>query len=80
MLDYRVLSDAVEHFDPGPWKTHFDQFPAREPENTATQIQGMAEIIRKEDSYRDSAELHHLPDDLMILLWAFKVSGQVIEE
>ncbi|CAA9958152.1 hypothetical protein PTMSG1_01724 [Pyrenophora teres f. maculata] len=80
MLDYRVLADAVERFDPGPWKTHFDQFPAREPEDAATQIRGMAEIIRNEDSYKNNVELHRLPDDLMIMLWAFTVSGQVIEE
>ncbi|KAF7453617.1 hypothetical protein A1F94_000272 [Pyrenophora tritici-repentis] len=40
----------------------------------------MADIIRNEDSYRDNVELHHLPDHLMIILWAFTVSGQVIEE
>ncbi|EDU40050.1 hypothetical protein PtrSN002B_002407 [Pyrenophora tritici-repentis] len=80
ILDYRVLADAVERFDPGPWKAHFDPFPAREPEDTATQIRGMADIIRNEDSYRDNVELHHLPDHLMIILWAFTVSGQVIEE
>jgi hypothetical protein len=37
----------------------------------------MAEVVRQEDSYKEDVELHGLPDDLMILLWAFKTSGGV---
>jgi hypothetical protein len=81
VLDYRTLADAVERFDPGPWTTHFVP-PDPEPEDAATQIRGMAEVIRNEDSYRDDPELHSLPDELMMILWAFKTSDnvQVIDE
>lgn len=76
LLDYRTLTDAVEHFDPGPWTTHFDP-PEPESEDAETQIRGMAEVIRNEDSYKNDQELHNLPDELMIILWAFKTSKGV---
>ncbi|KAG9195852.1 hypothetical protein G6011_00973 [Alternaria panax] len=76
-LDYRTLTDAVEMFDPGPWTTHFDLHPEPEPEDAETQIKGMAEVIRNEDSYKMDDELHNLPDEFMIILWAFKTSGKV---
>ncbi|KAI4681347.1 uncharacterized protein J4E84_007583 [Alternaria hordeiaustralica] len=81
VLDYRTLADAVEQFDPGPWTTHFVP-PEPEPEDAATQMRGMAAVIRNEDSYKQDAELHGLPDDLMMMLWAFKTSDnvQVINE
>lgn len=81
VLDYRTLADAVEHFDPGPWTTHFVP-PEPEPEDAATQMRGMAAVIRNEDSYKQDPELHGLPDDLMMMLWAFKTSEnvQVINE
>jgi hypothetical protein len=80
-LEYRSLADAVELFDPGPWTTHFNPIEP-EPEDADTQIRGMAKVIRNEDSYKDDGELHRLPDELMILLWAFKTSKgvQVINE
>jgi len=37
----------------------------------------MAEVIRNEASYKDDPELHVLPDDLMIMLWAFKTAPGV---
>lgn len=82
VVDYRTFTDAVNRFDPGPWTTHFDQFPEPEPEDPQTQIQGIAELIRNEDSYKNAPELHGLPDDTMIMLWAFKTSPgvEVIEE
>ncbi|KAF1850832.1 uncharacterized protein K460DRAFT_423380 [Cucurbitaria berberidis CBS 394.84] len=77
ILDYRNLSDAVQRFDPGPWTTHFNPAPAPEPEDPETQMKGMAEFIRNEDSYKNDPDLHALPDDIMILLWAFKTSPGV---
>ncbi|KAH7345875.1 hypothetical protein BKA66DRAFT_576870 [Pyrenochaeta sp. MPI-SDFR-AT-0127] len=81
-LDYRSLADAVERFDPGPWTTHFNLFPRTEPEEPAAQIEGMAAVIRDEASYKSDPELHVLPDEVMIMLWAFKVSPnvEVVEE
>lgn len=77
VLDYRDWIDAGDQFDPGPHTTHFNQHPEPEPEDPQTQIAGMAAVIRNEESYKEDAELHRLPDDLMILLWAFKTSGGV---
>lgn len=77
ILDHRALADAVERFDPGPWTTHFDQFPKVLPEDPATQLKGMANVIRNEESYRGDSELHMLPDDAMIILWAFKTAPGV---
>ncbi|KAF7672676.1 hypothetical protein GT037_009177 [Alternaria burnsii] len=77
MLDYRMLAEAVEEFDPGPWTTHFDLHPEPEVEDAETQIRGMAEVIRNEDSYKMDKELHNLPDEFMIMLWAFKTSDKV---
>ncbi|KAI4915408.1 uncharacterized protein J4E92_009362 [Alternaria infectoria] len=81
VLDYRTLADAVEQFDPGPWTTHFVP-PEPELEDVATQMRGLAAVIRNEDSYKQDAELQGLPDDLMMMLWAFKTSDnvQVINE
>ncbi|EUC44112.1 hypothetical protein COCMIDRAFT_99009 [Bipolaris oryzae ATCC 44560] len=72
MIDYRVLADIVEQFDPGPWTTHFNLNREREPEDPLVQIAGLAEVIRNEDSYKNDPELHGLPDVHMIILWAFK--------
>ncbi|RYN46784.1 hypothetical protein AA0118_g12401 [Alternaria tenuissima] len=77
VLDYRMLAEAVEKFDPGPWTTHFDLHPEPEVEDAETQIRGMAEVIRNEDSYKTDKELHNLPDEFMIMLWAFKTSNKV---
>ncbi|KAL6164466.1 hypothetical protein ACJQWK_09199 [Exserohilum turcicum] len=77
VLEYRNLADACQRFDPGPWTTHFDHFPEADPGDASTQIAGIADIIRNENSYKNDAELHKLPDDLMIVLWAFKTSGNV---
>ncbi|KAH9872765.1 hypothetical protein J1614_005159 [Plenodomus biglobosus] len=72
MLDHRRIADAVEHFDPGPWTTHFDPYPTPPPEDPETQIHGMADVIRNEDTFKDDEELQGLPDSVMVLLWAFK--------
>ncbi|KAL1793727.1 hypothetical protein ACET3X_008709 [Alternaria dauci] len=77
ILDYRTLTEAVEMFDPGPRKFHFDLHPEPEPEDGPTMIRGMAEVIRNEDSYKNDEELHSLPDGLMILVWGFKATGQL---
>ncbi|RMZ69723.1 carbohydrate esterase family 1 [Pyrenophora seminiperda CCB06] len=73
--DLAFLAAAVQHFDPGPWKEHFDQFPTPEPEDVETQLRGMAAVVRNEESYREDARLHGLPDRLMVLMWVFKCAG-----
>ncbi|KAF1946993.1 hypothetical protein EJ02DRAFT_449972 [Clathrospora elynae] len=78
VLDYNILADAVQRFDPGPWTTHFNQFPEPESEDGETQVQEMAGVIRNEDSYKDDAELHILPNEAMIMLWAFKTADGVV--
>lgn len=82
ILDYRILTDAVSQFDPGPWTAHFDQFPEAEPEDAQTQIAGIAKVIRNEDSYKNDVTLHGLRDDCMIMLWALKTSAgvEVVDE
>lgn len=82
VLDYRVLTDAVEQFDPGPWTVHFRQFPETKPEDPMMQIAGMVEVIRGEDSYKDDAKLHGLRDEHMVMLWALKTCKgvEVIDE
>ncbi|KAF2854373.1 hypothetical protein T440DRAFT_465344 [Plenodomus tracheiphilus IPT5] len=82
VLDHRRLADAVENLDPGPWTTHFDPYPTPSPEDSETQIRGMADIIRNEDTYKDDVELHELPDAMMVLLWAFKTlpNSHVVKE
>ncbi|KAH8632747.1 hypothetical protein IG631_11381 [Alternaria alternata] len=77
MLDYRILAEAVNRFDPGPWTTHFETHLEPEVEDAETQIRGIAEIIRNEDSYKMDKELHNLSDEFMIMLWAFKTSDKV---
>ncbi|USP75712.1 uncharacterized protein yc1106_02986 [Curvularia clavata] len=72
VLDYGVLTDAVEQFDPGPWTVHFDQFPEAEPEDPMTQIAGMAEVMRGEDSYKNDVKLHGLRDEHLVMQWALK--------
>ncbi|KAH7386932.1 hypothetical protein DE146DRAFT_635705 [Phaeosphaeria sp. MPI-PUGE-AT-0046c] len=77
ILDYRKFAESVELFDPGPWTTHQGPPPEPDPETAEEQIQGMAEVIRNEDSYKNDASLHSLPDEAMIMLWAFKTSPNV---
>ncbi|RYO15457.1 hypothetical protein AA0111_g11692 [Alternaria arborescens] len=77
MLDYRILAEAVNKFDPGPWTTHFETHPQPEVEDVETQIRGIAEVIRNEDSYKMDKELHNLSDEFMIMLWGFKTSDKV---
>ncbi|OAL02489.1 hypothetical protein IQ06DRAFT_375287 [Phaeosphaeriaceae sp. SRC1lsM3a] len=82
ILNYRNLEQSVQRFDPGPWTTHQGPPPEPEPETAEDQIRGMAEVIRNEDSYKNDNSLHCLPDEAMILLWAFKTSPniEVIDE
>lgn len=75
MLDHRYLAECVARFDPGPWTTHYVPLPEHEePEDPAVVVKEMADIVRKEDSYKDDEALHMLPDDLMLLSWALKTS------
>jgi len=37
----------------------------------------MAEYVRNEDLYENDESLHELPDQLMLLQWAFKTSENV---
>jgi hypothetical protein len=74
VLDYRIFADSVEQLDPGPWTTHQGLAPEPEPEDPEAEIQGMAEIIRNEDTYMNDSNLHSLPDALMITLWALSTS------
>jgi hypothetical protein len=79
VIDLRTLSDAVAYFDPTPAKTtHFDQFPTPPPESAQAQIEGMAEVIRNEQSYKDNPELAGLPDELMVFMWA--MGDQIVSE
>jgi len=77
VLDYRVLADCVERFDPGPWTTHQGPPPEPEPEDPEDQIRGMAAVIRNEDTYKNDPDLSLLPDNLMILAWAISTSPNI---
>ncbi|KAF2823895.1 hypothetical protein CC86DRAFT_61590 [Ophiobolus disseminans] len=77
MLDYRNFADSVERFDPGPWTTHEPPQLQKEPEDPLLEIQGIAEFIRDQDTYKDDAALYALPNDLLILQWAFQTSPDV---
>jgi hypothetical protein len=74
-LDYRTLADCARYHDPGPWTDH--QGPPREParEDPEIQLQGMADVIRNEECYKNDTELHSLPNDFMITLWALKTGS-----
>jgi hypothetical protein len=72
VLDYRTFSDSVQYFDPGPWTDHQGPPPEPDPEDPEDQLQGMADIIRNEECYKNDTGLHSLPDDIMITLWALK--------
>jgi hypothetical protein len=79
VIDLRTLCDAVAHFDPTPAKTtHFNQFPTPPLEDAQTQIEGMAEMIRNEQSYKDNPELAGLPDGVMVFMWAMR--DQIVSE
>ncbi|KAH8733232.1 hypothetical protein GQ44DRAFT_766285 [Phaeosphaeriaceae sp. PMI808] len=82
VIDYRRLGEAVERFDPGPWTDHCGPPPEPTPEDAKLEIQGMAEIIRNEESYKNDVSLHALPDQIMIIFWALKTSPniQVLQE
>jgi hypothetical protein len=76
--EIRVLTEATERFDPGPWTTHHVYPPEEvEEESIETQIRGMAEIIRGFDDYAEDPDLHMLDDHNMVLLWALKGIGEV---
>jgi hypothetical protein len=77
MLDYRNLAEATWRFDPGPWTEHQGLPQDPELESVEDQIHGLAEVIRNEDSYKNDPSLHLLPDDMMVLLWGFKMSPNV---
>ncbi|KAF2128335.1 hypothetical protein P153DRAFT_35007 [Dothidotthia symphoricarpi CBS 119687] len=80
ILDYRDLTEATKRFDPGPFigeNWHVGPPKPPEPEDRAAQIMGMADVIRNEITFKDDPELHALPDELMILLWAMKTSTNV---
>jgi hypothetical protein len=77
LLDYRALAESVTRFDPGPWTTHQGPPFQPGPEDQMEQIRGIAEVIRNESSYGEDAQLHALPDEAMIMLWAFKASPDV---
>jgi hypothetical protein len=71
----------VERFDPGPSNIRCNASEPEpeepEPEDPALVFKGMVNIIKNEDSYGDDEALHALPDDLMMLQWAFKTSENV---
>jgi hypothetical protein len=76
--EIRVLTEATERFDPGPWTTHHVCPPEEvEEESIETQVRGMAEIIRGFDDYAEDPDLHNLDDHNMVLLWALKGIGEV---
>jgi hypothetical protein len=77
VLDYRNFTDSVRYFDPGPYTTHQGPPPEPDAEDPEDQIRGMAEIIRNEHCYKNDVELHSLPDDIMITLWALKASSNI---
>jgi hypothetical protein len=77
VLDHRSLADAVARFDPGPWTSHYGPSAPPKPEDPATQIAGIAAVVRNEESYKMDAGLHGLPEEALILMWAFKTSADV---
>ncbi|KAL6708242.1 hypothetical protein ACN47E_003426 [Coniothyrium glycines] len=79
-LDYRSLADAVTRFDPGPWTTHFDQFPApAETEADDAQIRGMADVVRNEEGCKEDARLRGLSDEALLLAWGFRNGEDVAD-
>ena len=77
VINLHAFADATKRFDPGLWTTHFGPLPPADPEDPKAQIKGMADVIRNEESYQNDPELHVLPDDMMIMLWALKTSPGV---
>jgi hypothetical protein len=77
MLDYRSLAASVRLFDPGPWTTHEAHPIEPEQEDPVLVMKDVAKIIRNEATYKEDDRLQALPDDLMVLQWAFQTSPNV---
>jgi hypothetical protein len=75
--NYEELVDAVTRFDPQPWTTHYG--PPEQPEglNLTKRTKEMAQTIRSLDSFTDDMELHALPDEVLMFMWALKVTPGV---
>jgi hypothetical protein len=75
--NYEELVDAVTRFDPQPWTTHYG--PPEQPEglNLTKRTKEMAQTIRSLDSFTDNMELHALPDEVLMFMWALKVTPGV---
>jgi hypothetical protein len=64
-----------EKFDPEPWREHHVRPPPLpETETAREKIPGLADIVRREDSYKNDPDLHGLPDEVLVLVWALKNS------
>lgn len=79
----RIIEDGVIgtlQKQKSPEEEQEDCFPAPpEPEPLADTIAGMAEIVRKDKSYKKDPDLHGLPDQQMLLTWGLKsIGGRVV--
>ncbi|KAF2652331.1 hypothetical protein K491DRAFT_760420 [Lophiostoma macrostomum CBS 122681] len=79
MRQYSLIADAVESFDPEPWRENHHP-PFQIPEDYATKVRGMAEVIRAERDYIREPRYHSMTDDQLVLFWGFKTmkDAQVI--
>ncbi|KAF2676757.1 hypothetical protein K458DRAFT_396648 [Lentithecium fluviatile CBS 122367] len=70
------IAEQVERFDPEQWREHWNP-PSTPPETEtmAEKIDGMAEILRNDESYQNDPELQGLPDSALLFFWALKNSA-----
>ena len=69
------MAEFVERNDPGEWHTHWNNDSEPDPEAPLEErIKGMAALVKADDSFLNDPDLHNLPDDAMLLLWAAKTS------
>jgi hypothetical protein len=75
--NYEELVDAVTRFDPQPWTTHYG--PLKQPDglDLTNRTKEMAQTIRSLGSFTEDMELHALPDEVLMFMWALKVTPEV---
>jgi hypothetical protein len=79
-LELQQIAEAVEYFDPERLREHQVPSQTQELEDYTTKVEGMAEVIRNEDSYKNDVELHKLSDDALLVCWAFRTSSKIQAE